>query len=32
MSPEEILRRVESGEIKSYEYNSFTEYVKEMET
>lgn len=32
MTPEEIVRRVESGEIDSGEYASFTEYVKAMES
>ena len=31
MSPNEIIKKVESGKIDSYEYHSFTEYVKGME-
>lgn len=31
MSPTEIVEKVRSGEIKSCEYKSFTEYVKGME-
>ena len=32
MTPEEIIAEVESGEIKSESYNSFTEYVKGMKS
>ena len=31
MSTDEIMAKVESGEIESCQYNSFTEYVKGME-
>ena len=31
MSDEEIIRKVETGELPSCEYNSITEYVKAME-
>ena len=31
MTPKEIIDKVESGEIESCEYHSFTEYVKGME-
>ena len=31
MSPEEIVKKVESGEIKSCSYSSFAEYVRAME-
>lgn len=31
MSPEEIVKKVESGEINSCTYNSFAEYVRAME-
>ena len=31
MSSNEIMEKVESGEIDSYEFHSFTEYVKGME-
>lgn len=32
MTMEEILQKVDSGEITSNEYHSFAEYVKAMET
>ena len=32
MSPEEIVTKVESGEIKSCNYGSFAEYVRAMES
>lgn len=32
MTSEEIIQKVESGEIDSCEYKSFTEYVIAMET
>lgn len=32
MTMEEIIRKVDSGEITSCEYTSFAEYVKAMET
>ena len=31
MSSDEIIQKVENGEIESCEYHSFTEYVKAME-
>ena len=31
MSAEEIVQKVESGELSSHKYNSFTEYVRAME-
>ena len=32
MSAEEVIRKVETGELSSCKYNSFAEYVKAMES